>query len=246
MSIQVMGDSAYAKESPETKPLTSQFLHELCASDAKLVREHLAVKPAKKIDVAIVPDGAIMDWHHSREELLGQELFGRKPEIKGAIIGEVPGRRAWCIWTRVWLSTGSQKHMEKSQKNTLYILRLVVEDGIEFGEAPGAATTAQSKLLFEEQTSKVLALLLAAEAEASKWHMHDVQIWNPTQVVQSAGQRILRSSSSGSSTARVQFVEREEESITSLMWYPTASDASPKSTTWCDIEWVANEKYCWC
>jgi hypothetical protein len=35
-------------------------------------------------------------------------------------------------------------------------------------------------------------------------------------------------------------VEREEESIASLMWYGEGSGASD------DIEWVGNEKYGWC
>jgi hypothetical protein len=70
-----------------------------------------------------------------------------------------------------------------------------------------------------------------AQAEAKEWQLGHVELWNPTNILK----QIVKETGLEHSE-----VEREEESIASLMWYGEGSGNSA------DIEWVGNEKYGWC
>ncbi len=166
------------------------------------------------IYVALIPDAKTMQWHHAREEFLASELHLGPPFIKGAIVGGQIGKRAWCIWTRKWDNADSDDH-----GNTLFILRSVIEDRDEDES---------------EQIDKVAALLAEAQRQAGLWNMREVQIWNPTSVTLQAAQRLLPS---------VKVEEREEDSITSLMWY---GDDGAQDDGSAKVVWVGNEKYGWC
>jgi len=73
------------------------------------------------------------------------------------------------------------------------------------------------------------AVLRSAQMQAAEWGMHKVELWNPSTLVQrlidEAGVKHIK-------------VDREEESIPSLMWYGEGSTD--------EIEWVGNEKFAWC
>ena len=71
-----------------------------------------------------MPDAETLSWHHAREEFVANELYGKSPEVKGAIVGTEEGKRVWCVWMRTWYNSDPQK----SKGNSLNILRLVVED----------------------------------------------------------------------------------------------------------------------
>jgi len=121
-----------------------------------------------------------------------------------------PGSRIWAIWARAFYGP-----LKPESGNTLHILRLVVED-----ERPT-----------EDNVANLRGILEIAQAEAKEWQLGHVELWNPTDVVK----EMLKCTGLEHSE-----VEREEESIASLMWY---GDGSGKTD---EIEWIGNEKYGWC
>jgi GNAT superfamily N-acetyltransferase len=121
-----------------------------------------------------------------------------------------PGSRIWAIWTRAFYGP-----IKPESGNTLHILRLVIEDEINV----------------DANAAKLKGILEIAQAEAKEWQLAHVELWNPTEIVK----KIV-----GGTGLEYNEVEREEESIASLMWYGEGSGTSD------DIEWVDNEKYGWC
>ena len=157
-----------------------------------------------------------MRWHHAREEFAAKETLGRLPDVKGAIVHSNVAEPTWCIWTRTFGST--------EEGNTLHILRLVGEgeDMPDMIIKEGEART---------RIKAVASVLQAAQKEAAKWGRTNVQIWNPSTLVTLAAKELLPS-------AKV--VDRDEDSITSLMWY------GPGSGTADEVDWLGNERYGWC
>lgn len=121
-----------------------------------------------------------------------------------------PGSRVWAIWTRVFYGP-----LKPNSGNTLHILRLVIEDETDV----------------EANAAKLKGILEIAQAEAKEWQLGHVELWNPTEVLK---QIVMGTGLEHSE------VEREEESIASLMWYGEGSGTSD------DIHWFGNEKYGWC
>ncbi|MCJ1397718.1 hypothetical protein MMC11_000914 [Xylographa trunciseda] len=109
---------------------------------------------------------------------------------------------------RVW-AVWTRTFGAGEEGNVLHVLRMVVE-----GEEG------------EECVEGAAEVLRAAQREAGRWAMKTVEVWNPERVVIDAARRIV---------GEVEVVERDEESITSLMWYGKG-----------EVEWVGNEKYGWC
>lgn len=177
-----------------------------------------AVKPT----VALLPNVATLAWHHAREEFIAKELYNRNPETKGALVEIAPGRRAWCVWTRVWTNP------DDDDANTLHILRLAIE-----GDAAQDFAPASEDGVVNVQGSPVVdaiaALFAAAQREAAEWEMEAVEFWNPTSVVLAAARKI---------DAHSKVHEREKASICSLRWYGEGDGE--------DLQWVCNEKYGWC
>lgn len=214
-----------AKSSTETLPagvrlLKSEDLPELCALDEKVLRNRLA-RSIGGYTVAVVPDARTLSWHHSREDFVGQELYGKKPSVKGAVIGE-QGKRIWIYWTRVWANP------TENTPSTLHILRLAFEDET-WSEYDAASPETLASVKDSENVRQIAALFAVAQSEASSWEMKQVLLWNPSSTTLAAAQSI-------DSDATV--VHREEESITSLRWFGSGS--------WKDVKWEANEKYAWC
>ena len=137
---------------------------------------------------------------------MAKEITGRKPDIKGAIVTMEYGKRVWAIWTRVF---GKEK-----DGHTFYILRLVIERGDASSEGD------------EKYVTAVAAVLHAAQVEAANWGMRSVEVWNPSDTIVVAAKKLLPSST---------VVDREAESITSLMWHGNEP-----------VDWIANDKYGWC
>jgi GNAT superfamily N-acetyltransferase len=121
-----------------------------------------------------------------------------------------PGSRVWAIWTRAFYGP-----LKPESGNTLHILRLVIEDEKDI----------------ESNAAKMRGILEIAQAEAKEWQLGHVELWNPTEVVKEMVKKTGLDHSE---------VEREEESIASLMWYGEGSGKAD------EIEWVGNEKYGWC
>jgi hypothetical protein len=209
---------------PKAKPLRASDLPDLCAIDEAHIRQSLnkAAESSLKTMVALIPDIQTIQWHHAREDFVGLELHGKSPDIKGAIVGEIPGSRVWCYWTRMFYN----EDIEKREENTLHILRLVVE---------AESFVDWETSTFEEERNKqyipsIAALLTMAQEEAAAWNMEDVQLWNPNHITVEAAKSLYPS---------MEVAHRDQESVCSLRWY---GDAKSLKT----IQWLGNEKYGWC
>ncbi|KAI5236297.1 hypothetical protein E4T43_08715 [Aureobasidium subglaciale] len=210
---------------PKAKSLYSSDLTDLCDVDLTLVRKKLMnAATSDKIIASIVPDIETLSWQHAREEFVAKELYGRSPDVKGAIVGAEQGKRVWCVWMRTWYSSDPQK----TKDNSLNILRLVVEDA-EYTDSSAASDEGVDKAKSTYVTAAITSLLAAAQAEASKWQVGSVDIWNPTSATLAAAKQL-------DSAAEV--THREKDSIASLRWYGKGSIET--------IEWMDNEKYAWC
>lgn len=201
--------------SPDTansaKALKDADLPPLCALDEKYIRNELANVKDDRVHVALIPDYDTMVWHHMREDFMTNQLFGRSPTTKGAIAGD-SGSRVWAVWSRMYTGT-----LDKHADNTLHILRLVIEND----SASEAAANAE----------KLKSILEMAQREAKEWRSGHVELWNPTPYVKSLVQTLGVEHSE---------VQREQDSIASLMWYGPGSGGTE------NIEWVGNEKHGWC
>ncbi|KAK6433449.1 hypothetical protein LTR95_010373 [Oleoguttula sp. CCFEE 5521] len=212
---------------PETTPLKAADLAPLCTADETLLRSRLAKLSSPKTTVTLLPDSRTFDWHHAREDFIAKDLHSRVPEIKGAIVGTEPGKRAWCIWTKVWTNPN-----EKAG-DTLHILRLVVEDAAYDNFAAAGSEVSESQVNGsggrENVVQQISALLVAAQNEAKDWNMQHVELWNPTALALEAANAVL---------PETKVVAREKESICSLRWYGEGSGE--------DVDWVCSEKFGWC
>lgn len=170
-----------------------------------------------KTAVALVPDLETIQWHHAREEFVGQEVHGKVPRIKGAIVGDVVGKRVWCYWTRVWYNEDTSV----VKGNTMHILRLVVEDDVLGNNKDNQGCSAA-----------IAALLAFAQREAEEWKTEHVELWNPSPSAVAAAQSL---------DANARVVSRDTESIASLLWYPDHNGAATDH-----VDWISNEKYAWC
>lgn len=203
--------------------LAASDLSDLCKADEQSLRSRLA--KINKLAIAVVPDAATLAWHHAREEFIAKEVFNRDPEIKGVIVGTEPGKRAWCIWTRVWTNP------DEDDGNTLHILRLVVEDGLhsasnDFSPATEAKT---SEVQSSPAVPAIAALFAAAQKQAAEWDMEVVEFWNPNSIALAAARTLDEG-------AKVHV--RDKASICSLRWYGEEDGQ--------ELQWVCNEKYGWC
>ncbi|KAI9741461.1 MAG: hypothetical protein M1818_004267 [Claussenomyces sp. TS43310] len=194
------------------QPLFSENIGRLCALDEAMLRKTLPGAQNGKLHVAIIPDLDQMQWHHMREDFLCDKMFQKRPKIRGAILGEA-GHRMWAIWTRSFYGP-----LKPESGNALHILRLVIED--ETHTADPAA-----------QAENLKAILEVARSQAAEWKLLHVELWNPSPLVQDlVGRTGLKHGK----------VERDKESISSLMWYGEGSGKED------EIEWVGNEKFGWC
>ncbi|KAK0643812.1 hypothetical protein B0T16DRAFT_189189 [Cercophora newfieldiana] len=195
----------------KARPIGYHELAELCCADERLLRERVArtARESGRTAVALLPDLDQILWHLMREDYMMKRIFGRTPSVRGAVYGE-KGRRVWAVWTRAYYGG-----LEKREGNTLHLLRVVVEDeeGMEEREVVEGFTE----------------IVRIAQCEATEWCLQECQMWNPTgllrRVVEGCGLECA-------------FVEREGESIASLMWYGEGTTEG--------VEWVANEKFGWC
>ena len=206
---------------PEVRLLKAEDLPELCEVDEGLVRARLEKQKGEKTAVALLPDIATMRWHHAREDFVATELFGKTPVIKGAVAGK-EGERVWCYWTRVFTKPAKEPPV-------LHILRLVVEDPNFDDFGPASSSSPSPSQLQLPTTKAIAAVFAAAQQQAKEWGMSEVMMWNPSSTTLAAA-RLL--------DEKAEMVEREAESIASLLWYGEEG--------WRDVRWVDCEKFVWC
>ena len=216
------------KSIPGTTEILADDLAELCKLDEEYLRAAISSPSSgpSKLRAALIADAKTLQWHHAREEFAAKELFDRIPEVKGAMAqSDTPGERVWCIWTRTY---GNEQ-----AGNTLNVLRLVIEGEEDLMRQASKVDEDKPSFLAlaRKKAEATMLVLQAAQHEAAKWGMKDVQIWNPSELCVAAAEGIKPS---------VKVIHREEESIASLRWHgaEVAGDV--------EVEWVGNEKYGWC
>ncbi|KAF2472064.1 uncharacterized protein BDR25DRAFT_333511 [Lindgomyces ingoldianus] len=224
-----VSESLDANSLPTVRPLRKEHLAELCKIDEALVRKTLESR-AKNSNtaVALIPDIETIRWHHAREDFVGTELHGKTPDIKGAMVGSEKGKRIWCYWTRMWYNSNPAE----AKGNTLHILRLVIEDeGRNDWERSGRSHM-NGAAPDHNHDAAIASLLLMAQREAQEWNMEEIEAWNPSSAMMAAAQKL---------DPNAKVVNRDMESITSLKWFPSHDGPVADS-----IDWIGNEKYCWC
>jgi hypothetical protein len=207
-------DPMNAPTPSQARNLLVKDLDQLCKDDETMIRRAMTSMSNGKIRMMLVPDLDHMLWHHRKEEFACDKLFGKQPQVKGAIAGQ-SGNRIWAIWTHRFYGNPESA----SSDNTLYILRVVIEN---------QDADAEQRAMQAEQMQ---AILQAAQIEAAEWKLHCVKLWDPAHLVQEMLER---------AGIPHRNVEREEDSIASLLW---CGEGSGKEDT---LEWIGNEKYAWC
>lgn len=209
-----------------TRPLHADDLPDLCSLDERWLRKSMTQQTTNpsSIRVALIPDIKTMQWHHAREEFTGKELLGRDPFNKGAHTKTSTGAQIWCIWTRTFGSETDGK--------TLNILRFVIEGEqvVRQNENEEEKDPQNLEPSDQEKVRAGAAVLRAAQREAARWDMKDIQLWNPTPLTVLAAKEVEPTS---------HVIHRDEESIASLRWHGVDADRNK-------VQWVGNEKYGWC
>ena len=212
-------------ELPRVCPLYAGDLAELCKADEIALHDTLARPHVERsgASIALIPDVTTVQWHHAREEFVANELLGKAPQVKGAIVRGEGGQRVWCIWTRTFSS--------EQEGNTLHILRIVIEGEVEKRKKSDEfASRNGSEEPNQWQIGAVASILRSACLEAANWAMQGIQLWSPTHLIILAAKQL-------EPTARI--IERED-SIPSLRWH------GPKLDPNAELTWIGNEKYGWC
>lgn len=75
-------------------------------------------------------------------------------------------------------------------------------------------------------------MLQAAQAEAAKWRLSHVQLWEPSPLAQALLEQ------SGLDAIRV---DRQTDSVASALWFREDNDVIDDAP-----QWVNNEHYAWC
>ncbi|KAF2842266.1 hypothetical protein M501DRAFT_968590 [Patellaria atrata CBS 101060] len=209
---------------PAVRALYAPELAELCTIDENLVRQRLELLPKdSKTTVALTPDVATIRWLHAREEFVGREVYHKVPDIKGALVGTEKGGRVWAIFTRMWYNSDPKA----TNGNILYFLRLVIEDKVTDEPTEKPTDFQESK-----HTLAIAAIIAFALNQVKEWGMEEVQAWNPTADVVAAAKYLY---------PEAKAINRDEESIASLMWYGTETGNNKE-----DVDWIECEKYVWC
>ncbi|KAF2219240.1 hypothetical protein BDZ85DRAFT_46249 [Elsinoe ampelina] len=207
--------------------LKEEDLPALCKRDEAIVKARLERLVSQgKNAVAICPDLKTLQWQQAREAFLSKELYGKTPEIQGALFKTGTGKDVWCYWTRWWYNAD----VKQTKGNTMHILRLVVDEP-EYDDI-AASDKGVEEVQAGETVKAVAALLRAALQEAKESNMEDVQIWNPSSTTLAAA-RLLED--------KAEVVHREKESIASFRWCDDKLNDIGDS-----IVWTAVEKYSWC
>ena len=218
-------------------PLTARLIPELqleglCGRDEMKVRKAMATPSEARKRVVILPDLDHMLWHIRKEDFATNYIFGEEAEAKGAVAG-VPGNQVWIVWVRRYYEHPDHTDREGGDgENVLYILRLVIEGDETANKPQEDHLDLTSSDIYVEQAAALKSVLQAAQAEAAKWCLSQVQMWEPSPLAQSLLEQ------SGLDASRV---ERQTDSIASALWFMEASDVTDDSP-----KWVNNEYYAWC
>ncbi|KAH9883628.1 hypothetical protein F4778DRAFT_766034 [Xylariomycetidae sp. FL2044] len=213
-------DTAEAAAATKTTPVTYKNLAQLCAKDTSLLREKLAraARETGHTCVSFVPAYEAMLWHLRRDDFIASTLYpSSATTTSNSYKGAIAGSDGSRVWA-VWARNYYSANPGAREKNKLYILRLVIEDESPAAEAGNAVAFA--------------AVLGAAMRGAREWGLGVIEMWNPTPAIKGL---VEKGAAGGGVEWR--WVDRGADSIPSLMWYGEKKEK---------VEWVANEKFCWC
>jgi hypothetical protein len=178
----------------------------LVEADEAILRAKFDSTPqSPKTQVALLPSLEQLHWHLLRERFVSQSLFSEHTTTAsnhGAIYtSPTSGKRAWAIWTRSYSGK-----VDQPEKNTLYFLRLVVEDGI---------TDAELKTALQGITD-------IARHLAGQWACGKVEMWNPDEKIKAFAEAIGGT-----------YVSRENGSLPALNWFGKGP-AENVEWIWCE------------
>lgn len=176
--------------------ISFDHLANLAARDEELLHKKLP-EPSSHTRATVIPDLETLKWHLFREDFMCKHIFSRTPSIRGAIYTppNSPESRVWAIWTRAFYGGRA-----KPEKNTLYFLRLVVED---------------ENIPDEELTKALKAIVSVAQKEAPEWLCAKAEIWNPGERVQHVALSIKE--------LGAELKDRESNNLASLQWFGPGS-----------------------
>ncbi|KAL0472572.1 hypothetical protein QR685DRAFT_439163 [Neurospora intermedia] len=234
---------------PNLSPISYHTLPPLCTLDTTHLLTQtlptLARANPSKTHVALLPDLDCLLWHLLREDFMTQHIFQRTPSVRGAIYNGSPRpdkdksangqqQRVWAVWTRSYYRGLESESIEG---NHMHILRFVMEGVEDLGDEKSLRKVTEDDPETEKYLVKAFrAILAVAQREAAEWRVQDVQMWNPSPLV---SRLIEKAGIEGG----YEMVERDMDSIPSLMWYGAEGMEGGRTE---DVKWVANEKYGWC
>ncbi|KAI1163722.1 hypothetical protein F5B18DRAFT_671998 [Nemania serpens] len=226
-------------------PVNTSNLAELCQRDEAQLREDLlqSARDTGRTTFAFAPNHDVFRWHWAREEFIVSRVFpGRQASEVRGMIATVKKTRMWAIWMRNY----GEGAASNPAKNTLYILRLVIDNTTTATSSSSSSNEGGISVPSADPKALQLAfdaIMHSAIDAARAWHCGSVHLWNPTPVV--------RGLIAGSGLAH-KFVDREVDSIPSMMWYVSDDEIGNEDERMGKgngrevVDWVANEKYCWC
>lgn len=226
--------SVKTKNPVAARLISESELESLCRRDEEMVWKAMSTPSTASKRVVILPDLDHMLWHIRKEDFATNYIFSGKAEAKGAIAG-IPGKQVWIIWVhRYYEHPGHPDEEEGDDENVLYILRLVIEGDDTANKPHEDHLDSPLTETFAEQGAALKAVLQAAQAEAARWRLSQVQLWEPSPLAQSLLEQ------SGLDAIRV---ERRTESVASALWFGEdngirVGEGAP--------QWVNNEHYAWC
>lgn len=178
----------------ESKPIKFDDIPHIVKLDEKILREKLTV-PSPKVRALILPDLSTIEWHLFHEAFVCQRGFSRTPSIHGALYTSPNPARSevWAIWKR-------NIYGKKRENNTIYVVRLVIED---------------DSISSDNLKIGIIALCRMAQKEANEWFCSTVEIWNPDDRVKKAIE--------GIKDLGAKFVTQENHHLGSMRWLKEGS-----------------------
>jgi GNAT superfamily N-acetyltransferase len=200
-----------------TRYLTKEELRPVCDRDVAALTERFAAGfgDSEKTHVAFLPSWEQIAWQLAREEFMAREMFSKEIVHRGAVSAS---GNSWVVFDHDW-----REKKLKVQRIFSLVPEPVAED-----QTRG---NAESRSKYQEIRDLVEATL----AEAARWGLQKVLIWNPDEVVTDVVGRLWRER-----RGEVQVVldERLDGSIPSLRL------RAGRDMT--DVVWEENEYYAWC
>ncbi|KAK4155313.1 lysine acetyltransferase [Chaetomidium leptoderma] len=213
---------------PQTRPLQLSDLPDLCKMDELDLTKSFDSLPADtKTHVAFLPTHPQISWHLARAEFDAGKIFPpnttttaatanpQRTLTKGAITLPTDGSKSWTYWSHDW------------RNKRLRVLRIVVR--------PEASSTDTPTTTEQQRVGDVAALLEAAVAEARRWGLGRVVVWNPDDEVRAGCKSVGNASPHG---VKVVFEERVAGGVPSLRWKGGKGVRG--------VVWEENFGYCWC